>query len=243
MISRMFVIILVAILFYAVLPAVNGALVRRTWRRRIADLKGGTGIAAAGTGIRAGLLTVRNGDTEELAIPPRKTRFLILRQNGELEELAWSAIKLVQTGISVFYVRTGRGHRDLCLFHGEGDQAALRARIGALEVPERVRNPGKRYWVGAGAFLEFLVFLDTTRYPELNTVSIAALVAIFGKALPYCPPGLFFTLASYSITGRLDGTKKNRQHGATGFLLILAGIALNVAGLFFVIRRVVILLP
>lgn len=63
-------------------------------------------------------------------------------------------------------------------------------------------DPAKKWCVAAGIFLEVLILIEASRFPEYKTVGIFALIAIFGKALPYCPPGLFLTMTAHFIDTR-----------------------------------------
>jgi hypothetical protein len=179
----------------------------------------------------AGRQTTDDGD-DLIRINPRKTRFIMVQKQGLPERIRWKSLFLVQTGTTVALgPEPRRFGRRICVFHEEKNAAILRERLASIELPVEVFTPVKAYSVAAGAFLEFLIFLESVTKSEPGAVTIAALVAIFGKALPYLPPGLFFTIASVQ-------TKKSRQRRVAGFLLMTAGVILNIAVVFFLVRKI-----
>jgi hypothetical protein len=245
--GRIVLICAAALVMYVVVP--EAARFIAEWRdaRRLALMKKKRGIPGICTGFTDGRLVVqadpvradKDAGQTEYAIVPAKTRFALLRKNGELEWLAWKTVRTIRKGTTVSIVEMDGKKRAFCIFHEEVGERDLEERLATLtlqDIPER--NPAKPYAVASGAFIEFFLFLDSLRYPEMGVISVLALVAIFGKALPYCPPGLVLTILARSLTHGKDGQKKGRGHRATGFLLLATGVALNIAVIFFVIRQI-----
>lgn len=271
-ISRIVVICLVAIVSYLVVPRVGLAIERFRWKRLVFRCSARPSRPAVCTGFSGGRILASSlkpaqpggaaAGSEERSLDPRKTVFLILRDTGACDRISWSSVFLIQTGTTVILIDADRTfRRDICVFHEEKSRKELENRLRTLVVPADIRNPLKPYGVAAGAFLEFLLFLRFISLPDGGATSIAALVAIFGKALPYCPPGLFCTLAALRLRasrypstapgsgarsdteqpepayGNRPDAKKNRRRKLAGFLLVSAGVLLNIAVLFFVIRH------
>jgi len=253
MISRIMLVCVIALIAYVILPAAGALFVRGVWKRTLARFRNGPSMTGFCVGFSDRMLRIRSDAPDpqgDFAVSPAKTLFFILRKTGECEKLAWNSVHLLLNGTTVCVWRADtRRKKDLCLFHEEKNAAALALRIGALEIPEHYSNPIKLYSIASGAFLEFGLFLQFIQLPDMSIASISALVAIFGKALPYCPPGLFFTLAAHMSVGAIGGqpteeldkkarAKKNRQRKTAGLLLMTAGIVLNIGAVFFVIRRI-----
>lgn len=252
MIGRIIAAAAIAVVFYVLIPALcrTATLFRRKYFLK--ELRGKTGIFASCTAYRNETLTISPVDPEaegtgSFTVSPAKTRFFMLEKNGTLERLAWKNVFLIQNGITLSWYPGKRKHsKGLCLFHEEASKKDLALRLEKLDAAETVGDkigPVKYFSIAVGAFLEFCVFLESLSQPEYHQVSLAALVAIFGKALPYCPPGLFFTLVAQLYFNTRAGTKKSRQRAAVGFLLVMSGVILNIGVIFFVISRVGIVLP
>jgi len=251
MIGRIVLVCAIAGFCYIIVPAISQliAIIRR--KRILRVLKGSTGQFGSCTECSKGLLTIKpkNPDIPQKEIIAKKTLFFMIQKTGDIEKIAWKNLFLLQSGVTLaYYAHPRRQGRSLCLFHEELNETELTARISRLDPPSKLPDPVKNFSIAIGAFLEFCVFLDSLQYDGMTSVSISALVAIFGKALPYCPPGLFFTMAAHFSGSRhiwSDGSvqKKSRQPGVVGFLLITAGILLNIAVIFFVIRKVGFSLP
>jgi hypothetical protein len=231
---------------YIIAPAISQlvAIIRRKLIIRV--LKGPSGQFGSCVECGKDLLTIKpkNPAIDQYVIAAKKTRFFMLQKTGDLEAIKWKNLFLIQSGVTLaYYASPRRKGRGVCLFHEELNETELAARISRIDPPTRLPDPIKNFSIAIGAFLEFCIFLDSLQYDGMTSVSISALVAIFGKALPYCPPGLFFTMAAHlggNRKGESDGggQKKSRQRRVVGFLLITAGILLNIAVIFFVIRKV-----
>ena len=219
MIGRIVIVCAIAVFCYIIVPAVSQliAIVRR--KRILRVLKSSSGLFGSCIECSKGLLTIKpkNPTVAQMEISARKTHFFMLQKTGDLEAIAWKNMFLLQSGVTLAYYAHPRGKgRGLCLFHEELNETELAARISRLNAPVRLQDPIKNFSIAIGAFLEFCVFLDSLQYDGMTSVSISALVAIFGKALPYCPPGLFFTMAAHLSATRHAGNdkaeiKKSRQ--------------------------------
>jgi len=232
----------VAVVAYILLPGAGFLWERYGWKRMILRFRTEKRIAGICTGFIDGKLRIEPSGAEapgDLFASPRHTLFFILRKNEESEKLDWKSVFLLQTGTTVLFIpATRRFTRSICIFYEEKSANALSEQISRLTVPDAISNPVKPYSAAGGAFLEFLLFLAFIRDPETGAAGIAALVAIFGMALPWCPPGLLFTLAARSGRKKAGGKKKNRQRSVAGFLLVSAGVLLNLGIIFLVVRRI-----
>jgi len=251
MIGKIVLVCAIAGFCYIIVPAISQliAIIRRKLILRV--IKFSSGLFGSCTECGKGLLTIKpkNPALTQIEIAAKKTQFFMLQKTGDLEKIEWKNLFLLQNGVTLaYYANPRRKGRGLCLFHEELNETELAARISRLDPPAKLPDPVKNFSIAIGAFLEFCVFLDSLQYDGMTSVSISALVAIFGKALPYCPPGLFFTMAAHLSGNRHvesdgAGLKKSRQRRVVGFLLITAGILLNIAVIFFVIRKVGFSLP
>lgn len=242
MISRIVLVCVIALVSYIILPEMGRVWMTMRWKLMLKRLRFEPGESGYCTGhLDAGLrvqLEGMNRDAFQL-ISPKNTVFLMLRKNEGPEKLAWRTFFLLQYGTTLYYIQSKKRFKpDICLFYEEKNTAALKEQINSLTVPSLIPNPVKPYCVASGAFLEFLLFLQYIRNPELGIASIASLVAIFGKALPYFPPGLLFTVAAARFADSSPEEKKRGQRKAAGILLVTTGILLNIVFIFFVIRNI-----
>lgn len=242
MISRIILVCVIALISYVILPLIFQRMIKRRLSTMNLRLNTTPGIAGVCTSFNNGKLVIKTVTAEsstEIAIDAKNTFFYIFRKNEDIQRIAWRSICLLQNGTTLYYVKGSKGFtQNICVFYDEKSTAVLLERIKALSVPESLPNPFKPYCIASGAFLEFVLFLQFIQSPELGMASIAALVAIFGKALPYSPPGLFFTIAVHLRDNKNVGTKKTRQYKTVGFLLLTAGILLNIAVIFLIIRNI-----
>lgn len=248
MTDRIAIIILIATLFYIIIPSMGQLFFVSRRKKLLSTLRSAKGIFAVCSSWHNETLTIDPVGMNELPfnIAPARTRFFILEKEGSLEKSAWNTVSLIKKGVTLLYFPGRTRHsRGICVFHEETTEKSLRERFGQLA--ETTRNGTtaelrlKYFSVAIGAFLEFFLFVESlgSSLPDINAqlVSIAAIVAIFGKALPYCPPGLFLTLIAHFIAKKGSTPKKNRQLRATGFALVIGGVALNIFVVFFVIAR------
>ncbi|HNY21637.1 MAG TPA: hypothetical protein PKO22_05760 [Treponemataceae bacterium] len=241
MIDRLALIAAIAAIAYFIAPGLAQIIALASRARLFRLLRERTGTPCAVTGLADGKLVLAT-DKGAATLTPRKTRFILLSGDGRPESLPWDAILSIDRELpaSVIAPEKWRTRRAVCVFHANPetlDMETRRARIaGYRERRVPVTTPVKKYAVAAGAFAEFAVFFESLREPGFATVSVLALVAACGKALPYCPPGLFLTLLAHAPYP--ERQKKSRRRAAVGFLLMAIGVALNVAVIFFVIRQV-----
>ncbi len=242
MISSIAIVAIVAFVSYVIVPCSGYLWVRSGWKRMLRRFRKEPGITGICTGFADGKLLIHPTGTDtasDIRVSPRHTLFFILRKDEESEKLDWRTVFLLQTGTTLFYIPAKKRFvRCICIFYEEKNSAALAEQLRKLTIPERIANPVKPYSVAAGAFTEFLLFLLYTRNQETGLAGMLALAAIFGIALPYLPPGLFFTLTAHLSYTKKTGAKKSRQRRVAGFLLITAGTLLNIGIVFFVIRRI-----
>lgn len=235
MISRVLYVVAVALFFYVLLPLLGQYIIRTHRAYLIRRLQKGFrdgGIAGVCTGIVNGRLRYRAEnrmltDEPPQEIDPRKTKFIILKTDSALDIISWKSISLLKNGTTLYLVP------GICVFHEEKKRAALEERITSLKTPEQVPQPCRPWFTGAGAFCSFVLFLSYLKIDGLSLSVFAAFIAIFARALPWCPPGLFLTLFAHYLVK----TKKNRQRQAVGFLLVAAGILLNISVIFFVVSK------
>jgi len=254
MLERILLVAAVGVVFYVLVPALSQGLQQIGRKRLIVKLKNKPGMAATCAESRNGALLITptdrsNGLTgtsasgEPFAITPERNRLFVLEKEGTIEEISWKSVFLIRNGVPVVYWpgKTGLA-RGLCVFHEEDSQADFDSRLALLAdrktKMDPIPDPVKYFSVAVGAFLEFCLFLESIGHPEMRQASVAALVAVFGKALPYCPPGLFFTLAAQLVDHR-GGLKKSRRRSAVGFILVTGGVILNICAVFFAILKVV----
>lgn len=253
MLERILIVIAVGVVFYVLIPALSQGLQQIGRKRLIVKLKNNPGIAATCSESRNGALLITPADSatgltgtnapgESFAITPERNRLFMMEKDGTIEEISWKSVFLIRNGVPVVYWpgKTGLA-RGLCVFHEEETREDFNARLALLADRKTrmdpISDPIKYFSVAVGAFLEFCLFLESIGNPEMRQASVAALVAVFGKALPYCPPGLFFTLAAQLVDHR-GGQKKSRRRSAVGFILVTGGVILNICAVFFAILKV-----
>jgi hypothetical protein len=239
--GRILAIAAIAFIAYVLIPGLAGTIVRFRLRRLTARLASGAGSAAALEGVDLHAVTLSlGGEGERLSLDSRETRFLAFDREAGPVRLSWKSVRLVQAGTALAYIPgPNRFKRPVCVFHEEGDLERVREASKGLIAsrswkPEAGSGPVTAFSVAAGVFLEFLALIEASGKSGMELAAIAALVGVFGKALPYLPPGILLTIA---------GAKKNRRRGAVGFLMIALGTALNTAILFFAILKVGFGLP
>jgi len=239
--GRLLAIAAIAFIAYVLIPGLAGAIVRFRLRRLTARLAAGAGSGAALEGVDLHAVTLSLGGAgERLSLDSRETRFLTLDRAVGPIRLSWKSVRLVQAGTALAYIPgPNRFKRPVCVFHEEGDIERVREAAKGLLAdrswkPDAGGSAITAFSVATGVILEFLALIEASGTSGMELAAIAALVGVFGKALPYLPPGILLTIA---------GAKKNQQRGAAGFLMIALGTALNIAILFFAILKVGFGLP
>jgi len=173
-----------------------------------------------------------------IRLKPSRCRFFTLTDDGQTEPIRWRTVLLIRNDMPIWVIPPAPHHRrTVCVFHECATSERLHATLElARDRGEHVVNPVTPFSVAVGAFAEFLVFFQAMRDPTRKTEAVFALIAIFGKALPYLPPGVLLTVVARLIQG--TRAKKSRLRWAIGFALVMLGVLLNVLAVFFVIRRV-----
>ncbi len=248
MIIRIALIAGVAMLAYVIVPAVTSRVASARRLRLLSRLKNGIPCTFADIVDDTPLFKPdrpRGPDDAPLSLAPARTAFLLLDKTGRIRSLAWPEISAILAGTTALVYPLGDG-RHACLFHEELRAQDAEKRVAAAVLggfaPERP-DPVKPISVAAGAFAEFVILVDALKRPDSDAIAVLALLAVFGKALPWCPPGLFLTLAATSIARRARGEQKSRRLETVGLLVGGLAVALNVALILFVIARVWLPIP
>lgn len=254
MIIRIALISGVALVAYVIVPAVSAAIKAARGLRLLRRLANGIPCTLSDIADGKAIFKCdrsRNDDGSALALLPSRTVFLLLGKDGRIQAIRWTEISTVLVGTTAL-VYSLDDERFACLFHEELRALDAERRVAAAALarfaPERP-DPVKALSIAAGTFAEFVFLLDALKHPEMDAIAILALVAIFGKALPWCPPGLALTLIAKSLargarrSRMATGEKKYRRISTVGILVAGFAVALNVALIFFVIVKVWIPIP
>ncbi len=236
MISDLALVTAIAVVFYAVLPAA-GLAVQTEIRRRLSEaLSSGTELQCTGAGVSF-ILARETGGGDERRLSPARTSFMRRTEDGRLERLPANRMGLLLPGTALraaphpFLPRL-----TLCAigYPAKGSSQAVPDR--AMSAAE---DPLRYMWAAVGVFLEFTLFVSWLGNTDSPLPAVAALVGIFGKALPWCPPGLFLTLRAHYLASRPGSgdKKKDRRRRAVGHLLVAGGVLLNLAAVFLGISR------
>lgn len=235
----------IAIIFYVVLPILFFRFFQKRRNRVVNRIVSLPCFSGTVHGIAHEFLQIETEKTptvtlEEgiLSLDPKKTQYFTVSLRGRLLPLGWRDLIGVKTGGTVMlYLPDPENKKTLCVFHEERNRAAYIA--GIKKMDSTIKNISKPYCIATGVMLEFLLFLTAIHNPEMTAIAILALFGIFGKALPYCPPGILLTFLSHHISSRATREKKrSRQLGTVGIAVYAAGILLNIAVLFFIISSV-----
>lgn len=236
MISDLALVAAIGVLFYALLPAASLAVLGTLRRRYSEALSGGTELRCTGAGIACILAREAESGTER-RLSPADTTFLLKTREGRLERLPANRLGLLIPGT----VLRAAPHpflrrRTLCALGYPAQESVPPA---PDRPPAASEDPVRYLWAAIGVFLEFALFVSWLGNTESPLPAVAALVGIFGKALPWCPPGLFLTLRAHLLASQRDSgdKKKDRRRRAVGHLLIAVGVLVNLAAVFFGISR------
>lgn len=244
MIGSLVLAVSVALVAYTILPALSGAWFRRRRKRLLALLSAGTAGYCAGVGpegIRFAPYApkARGGTDAPVVVVPDKALFLRCAKSG-VTELPGRKLRLLAVNTPLVLAAAARPLRRslvAVMENGTADRDA-RTMMGSLPADEAVPDPLRYAWAAAGIFVEFLFFITWLSAYSVPLPAVTAMVAIFGKALPWCPPGLFLTLFAHRLAAKPGrDKKKDRRRGAVGLLLVAAGVSLNLFAIFFVIRQ------
>lgn len=241
MIPRIALICFVAILFYVLLPALSRWIEKHIYQKTLKRFTSEKTISGTLWTLKENRLCIKTKDEIEQEVPviPKKTRFFVMNDAKDFSQIPWSTVFLVQTGTPVYWAEAqNRWQKNQCLFYSPTISDSIKTHLENAQAEYQIKDSAKKWFVAAGAFIEFILLLESMHTNNFNSASIAAVIAIFGKALPYCPPGLFLTLGAHYIGKKSEETKKNRQHKVIGFLLAALGVAINIVILFILIRDI-----
>lgn len=241
MIPRIVIICFVAIIFYVIFPALSRWIEKNIHLKTLKRFKRETTVTGKLWTLKENRLSIKTDNEIEKEVPviPKKTRFFMMNETKDFSQIPWSTVFLVQTGTPVYWSEAkNRWEKNQCLFYSPSISKSIDTDLENAQAISGVKDSAKKWFVATGAFIEFLLLLESIQTNNFNGASIAAIIAIFGKALPYCPPGLFFTLGAYYISKKGEDTKKNRQRKVAGFLLASLGVAINIVVLFIIIRDI-----
>ena len=188
MIPRLILVIVVAIVFYYALPL---SFKKLTMRRRAKDverllsLTDSKPVKGTLVSLNENIMTAAPaGSGEEIRVVPNRTRFYLREENGVIEQLNWDSVFLAQKGLSILWLPAkNRLGKNLCLISPPGEGSG-KLEEDAKFAEMRDDETAKKWFVAAGAFLEFLFLVEASRFSAYKDVGIAALIAVFGKALP-----------------------------------------------------------
>jgi hypothetical protein len=242
MISWIFILSAIAVVFYVLIPVLYARVHQKRTETILDRLRSSSCFSATVAGVFEDTLSVQpdrtlsdSPDEELMALNVKKTRFFALHLDDRIEQLRWGDLIACKTGGTLMIYLPGTEKAPAyCVFHEERNRKAYEARLNRAK--PAAGNTVKPFSIAAGVLFEFIIFLHALHSAEMTPVALLALIAMFGKALPYCPPGLLFTWFGHRMTAE-TGTKdkKSRQRGTVGILIYTAGILLNIAALILII--------
>ena len=245
MISRIAAVLAIAVVFYFLLPALAAFVQERLAARWFFKLKQealSSGVRAVLSGVSGRNLLIKSAASGGF-MPVSFAGTALFEACGEgLRKIPWRYLVSVPKGIAVFYIppeplvsparrkETAIEKRLLPFFvRRKGACILFDGASGAFPLgladppPANSDNRLKPWFVALGAFAELALFLAFSADRELFIAAITALAAVFGKGVPYVPPGLFFTMAGNALAAK----KRGARHAV--FAIKAAGIALNTA--------------
>lgn len=243
MISSLVLVCVVALVFYAILPAASGTAF--DWRRKSIFAALETGTWGSCAGINAGKIlfapAIPAVGTPE---PPREltpgvTVFIAFSREGKPEEIPSRRLRRLDVGTPLY--RAGGvipGNRAVCAILEQREGVSFPS-LAAKAMTRPAFDPLRYVWAAIGVFIEFALFVAWISRADSPIPAIAALIAIFGKALPWCPPGLILTLWAHNLAtrSRSGDKKKDRRMRTAGQLLVALGVLANLVVVFFGIRQ------
>lgn len=257
MIGWLLLILPVAVLFYAVLPALFNFFYKKLLAARIDFLRREglmSGVYARVSGFYSRKLMLEAFPSGSLIpVVPSATVFLL--SDGKYpKKIPWRFFLSIPRGLHAFYIppagfkspaemkAAGKNkipgtpkivrRRGMCVFFTPPDDSGDNGGMCLPEfsVPEKTECPLKPFFVATGAFLEFVLFLFFMQGGQNFAAAITALAAVFGRVVPYCPPGLFFTLASAYLLSRNPSAK------FPALVIKSLGVVVNVIAFLLAIR-------
>lgn len=250
MISRIAAVLAIAVVFYFLLPALSALLQERLtarWFCRLRQAALSSGVSAVVAGVSGRNLLVKSSASGGFMPVFFASTALFEADSGGIRQIPWRHLLSVPKGISAFYIPpeplvsparrkgTAMESRILSIFvRRKGacilfDSASCSFPAWLEDArPARGENRLKPWFIALGAFAEFSLFLTFSAERELFLAAIAALAAVFGKGVPYVPPGLFLTLAGSALAAKKPAAR------LAAFAIKASGIALN-ATLFFMV--------
>lgn len=250
MISRIAAVLALAVVFYFLLPEVSAFLQRRLAVRWFSKLKQealSSGVNAVVSGVSGKNLLIRSSASGGfMPVSSAGTVFFTADKDG-IRKIPRRHLLSVPKGLSAFYIppeplvnpvrRKDSAiekrllpffvrKKGACILF-DGAEHSFPADLAAA-LPANEKNRIKPYFIALGAFAEFSLFLIFLRERELFPAALTALAAVFGKGVPYIPPGLFLTMTGTTLAAKRPDAKP------VAFAIKVSGIILNVA-LFFAI--------
>ncbi len=249
MLSKISFILAIAFLFYFLLPEASAFLQRKLAARWLSKLKqraNSSGVNAIVSGFLGENLLIKTCASGGFVSVPAYTTAFFTLEKGKIRKIPQKSFLAVPKGISALYIPPKTNARKLksrssfsfikesrlprfmeqgtCIFFN-CEEHNFQSVFDAQRVCENLFKP---FFIAAGAFLEFslfLAFLDNSEHPQ---AAFTALAAVFGKALPYLPPGTLLTIAGAALA-------KKPNAGLKAFVLKAAAVLFNVA-LFFLLE-------
>ncbi len=233
----------VALLWYVIFPRLARTMARRKTEKRISFLKKCIQSSEAiylFSGFSGQALECTQEHTSSaIQIEPGKTRFFLLDRSHILHELEWRNVQTLRSGTPLLYTEVpGWPRKAVCVIQDGRADIPFRTLISALTPAQHIPRDDTHWFTAFGIFFSALLFLRFLQLEESDFPGLAALLAIFGRLLPWFPPGLVLTLGAhwlYHLTD--DDEKKSRRRRISGNIMEIAGILLNIAAFFFLIVK------
>lgn len=179
-----------------------------------------------------------------ILIPLKTTHFFTLRldkesQMAQLQPLSIKNLFTMEKEERLWCANLNeRTERFTCVIL-DSPKFAETSTIFAKIRTDKVFPQTAKYWsIALGVFFEFLILTQLLKTQSLNLLVFSVIIAIFGKALPYLPPGLICTLLSQKLFKSNETTSIKTEHtnNLARILLYIAGILLNIALLLSIFR-------
>lgn len=261
MIAQLACILAIAIIFYIVLPLCSSYIQKARWNTLYSHIKN-----AVSTQKEACFYYLSSGAYNEISlssykaniekkINPKQTQFYVLTEKNDHPNIVAlktdTVQKVLYDNLLLYFERTNtKKQKGICILTPSPTISSITTMLKNAKIDTQTEQGGKAYFVAIGVALTLMIFLSyLIRSDSTNFMIFFSLLAVFGKIIPYLPPGVFLLISAQMLNNNsqplpqnktdIRHTKKQKiKSKVASYLLFTSGILLNCVLFFSILHAI-----
>lgn len=259
MIAQIACILAIAIIFYIVLPLCSSYIQKARWNKLYSRIKNAVSTQKEACfyyieQIQQNKISLTSYKGAQKKINYKQTQFYVLMQKNShpsiVAQKQHTVQKVLYDSLLLYFERTDtKKQKGICILTSTHTISDITTMLKNAKIDTQTEQGGKAYFVAIGVALTLMIFLSNLIRPDsTNFMIFLSLLAIFGKIIPYLPPGVFLSIAAQMLNSNAQALtqtktvphikKQKIKSRVASYLLLASGIILNCVLFFSILHAI-----